>query len=63
MWSTIVTVCAWLPEITVALKFCSALIGFIVTARSGFRLVREWLDRGRPDTDRPELSQRRTRRR
>lgn len=54
MWSTIVTVCAWLPEITVALKFCSALIGFIAATRSGFRRVR-------PDTDRPEVSRRRTR--
>lgn len=56
MWSTIVTfvvtVYAWLPEITAVLKFCTALISFVITARLGFRRVRRWLDRRRSATDR-----------
>jgi hypothetical protein len=63
MWPTIVTACAWLPEITTVLKFCSALIGFVVAARSAFRRVDDRSDRGEPTADRPEVSRCRTRRR
>jgi membrane protein implicated in regulation of membrane protease activity len=65
MWSTIVTfvvtVCAWLPEITVVLKFCTSLISFVITARLGLRRVRRWLDRRRSATDRPAAGPRRIR--
>ncbi|GHG41206.1 hypothetical protein GCM10017567_73380 [Amycolatopsis bullii] len=47
MWSTIVTVWQWLPEITVVLKFCTALVGFTITVSLLVRRVRRWLRRQR----------------
>ena len=49
MWSTIVTailaVWEYLPELTVGLKFCTALIGFIIVVPLLGRRVRRWLRR------------------
>lgn len=49
MWSTIVTtvLSIWdlLPQITVALRFCTALAGFIITVSLLVRRVRRWLKR------------------
>jgi hypothetical protein len=49
MWSTIVTavLSIWhlLPQITVVLKFCTALAGFIITVPLLARRVRRWLRR------------------
>jgi hypothetical protein len=49
MWFTITTALAvvwdWLPEITLALKFCTALVGFVITVPLMVRRVRRWLRR------------------
>ncbi|GIJ49745.1 hypothetical protein Val02_66310 [Virgisporangium aliadipatigenens] len=46
MWFTIITAVAvvwdWLPEITIVLEFCTALIGFVVTVPLLVRRVRRW---------------------
>ncbi|MET0419496.1 MAG: hypothetical protein ABW022_26070 [Actinoplanes sp.] len=46
MWFMIVTVLGpvwdWLPQITVALRFATALIGFAVAVPSLVRRVRRW---------------------
>ncbi|GLL05123.1 hypothetical protein [Dactylosporangium matsuzakiense] len=51
MWSTILTaiLIAWnhLPQITIVLKFCTALMGLVVTAPLLVRRVRRWLRRRR----------------
>ena len=33
----------WLPEFTIVLKFCTALVGFVVTVPLLVRRVRRWL--------------------
>lgn len=51
MWSMIVMVVAvvwpWLPELTVVLKFCTALIGFVITVPLLARRFRRWWRRSR----------------
>jgi hypothetical protein len=51
MWSTIVTLLGpvwdWLPQITVALRFATALIGFVVAVPLLARRVRRWRRRRR----------------
>lgn len=51
MWFTIVTfvltIWDWLPEITVVLKFCTALISFAITVPLLVRRVRRWSRRHR----------------
>ena len=65
MWSTMITFAvtaySWMPEITVVLKFCTALISFVITARLGFRRVHRWLDRRRSANDCPTADRRRIR--
>ncbi|MFE1437098.1 hypothetical protein [Streptomyces sp. NPDC058739] len=39
------TVWHWLPEATIALKFCAALMACIVTAPLLVRRIRRWLRR------------------
>lgn len=41
--STILVVWAWLPEITIALKFCTALIGFVIAVHTLVQRTRWWL--------------------
>jgi hypothetical protein len=49
MWSTlqeiIRIVWPWLPEITITLRFCTAVMAFVVTAPLLVRRVRRWLRR------------------
>jgi hypothetical protein len=51
MWFTIVTAVAivwqWLPQLTIVLKFCTALIGFVIAAPLLVRRVRRWSHRRR----------------
>jgi Flp pilus assembly protein protease CpaA len=51
MWFMIVTVLAlvwdWLPQITIVLKFCTALIGFVIVVPLLVRRVRRWRRRSR----------------
>jgi hypothetical protein len=51
MWFTIVTALAivwqWLPQLTIVLKFCSALIGFVIAVPMLVRRVRRWSRRRR----------------
>jgi hypothetical protein len=51
MWSTIVTGAAliwvWLPPITIVLKFCTVLIGFVAAVSVLVRRIRRWLRRRR----------------
>ncbi|SNT62595.1 hypothetical protein SAMN05421812_114125 [Asanoa hainanensis] len=49
MWSTIVSAVlvgwSWLPEVTIGLKFATALIVFVLTVPLFVRRVRRWLRR------------------
>ena len=52
MWFTIITagvagVWHWLPQFTIVLKFCTALIGFVIAVPLLVRRVRRWLRRRR----------------
>jgi hypothetical protein len=51
MWLTIVTAGAivwhWLPPLTIMLKFCSALIGFVIAVPMLVRRARRWSHRRR----------------
>jgi membrane associated rhomboid family serine protease len=35
----------WLPEITIGLEFCTALIGFVVAVPLMLRRIRRWMRR------------------
>ena len=51
MWFTIVAAVAivwrWLPELTIVLKFCTALIGFVLAVPLLVRRIRRWRCRRR----------------
>jgi hypothetical protein len=51
MWFMVVTVLAlvwdWLPQITILLKFCTALVGFVIVAPLLVSRVRRWWHRRR----------------
>jgi hypothetical protein len=50
MWFTIIIIIItavaalwdWLPEITIVLEFCTALVGFVITVPLLVRRVRRW---------------------
>jgi hypothetical protein len=51
MWFTIVPavviVWQWVPELTILLKFCTAMIGFVIAVPLLVRRVRRWSRRRR----------------
>jgi hypothetical protein len=59
MWSTIatfiVTVQAWLPAITVVLKFCTALVSFTTTVSLLLHHARRWLNQRESAMHRPTV--------